>query len=322
MMPKVSILIPVFNRETMLERAVASVLNQSYANIEIVLVDDGSTDNSFAVMSQYKHDDRFVLLSHDSNQGIAVARNTLKNNATGEFVMFLDSDDELAEDSISILLETLFSINPPVDYVAATNFDCGLGRPTETVFLQSGRYDDLACPHGDVCRIIKRDILERHDFLAGTNGLEWEYYSRSLSGHAWYFLNEPCVLVHTEHDERVSGSVGSPASTCSLFGPIVDTRPEYFVERVELWGLQNNIPGLVELFQSQGQFQRANILTTVGEKNGLYQNIPPARSTIYSSQIIAKNNMWLVERVPKFKQLVVRVLRKLKLKPPHYSDED
>lgn len=92
--PKVSVIIPCYNREATLPRTLDSVIDQSYGNIEVIIVDDGSTDASPAVIDDYvsRYPDRFRVI-RTSNGGPYAARNLALDNATGEFIAFLDSDD-------------------------------------------------------------------------------------------------------------------------------------------------------------------------------------------------------------------------------------
>lgn len=96
---KVSVLIPFYNVSSYIERSLISVLNQTYSEVECVLVDDGSSDDSyFKVLSIKENHSRgniINLFRHDKNKGIAEARNTCISKATGDYILFLDSDDEL-----------------------------------------------------------------------------------------------------------------------------------------------------------------------------------------------------------------------------------
>ncbi len=89
-LPLVSVIIPVYNRETLLPEAIESALKQCYKNIEIIVVDDGSTYNTLAVARSFE---ARIKVYTQSNQGCAVARNTAIQNATGELYAFLDPDD-------------------------------------------------------------------------------------------------------------------------------------------------------------------------------------------------------------------------------------
>ena len=89
----VSIIMPVYNREKTIRRAVDSVLKQTYANFELIIVDDGSADDSVKIVEQYS-DSRIKLIRLESNQGANAARNIGIKNASGEYIAFQDSDDE------------------------------------------------------------------------------------------------------------------------------------------------------------------------------------------------------------------------------------
>ena len=92
-MDKITIIVPIYNVEKYLREALDSVVNQTYKNIEVLLIDDGSTDNSSKIAEEYtKKDNRFILI-HQENKGLSGARNTGLENATGKYIMFLDSDD-------------------------------------------------------------------------------------------------------------------------------------------------------------------------------------------------------------------------------------
>ncbi len=93
--PKVSVIIPTYNRANLVGRAIKSVLNQTYRDFELIIVDDCSTDNTDEVIKEFqKIDNRIIYLKHDKNKGGSAARNTGIKVAKGEYVAFLDSDDE------------------------------------------------------------------------------------------------------------------------------------------------------------------------------------------------------------------------------------
>lgn len=98
--PLVSVIVPVFNTEQYLSRCIDSLINQRYENIEIVLVDDGSTDNSGAICEQYSFDKRIKII-HKKNGGLSDARNAGLALANGTFVSFVDSDDYIDLDFFS-----------------------------------------------------------------------------------------------------------------------------------------------------------------------------------------------------------------------------
>ena len=103
----ISVIIPVYNVEKYLRECLDSVLAQTYANFEVILVDDGSTDSSGAICDEYAaRDDRFRVI-HKENGGLSVARNTGMADAKGEFVYFLDSDDLIEPDALESLISSI-----------------------------------------------------------------------------------------------------------------------------------------------------------------------------------------------------------------------
>ena len=103
MLPYFSIIIPMYNRERFIARAINSCLNQDFENYEIIVVDDGSTDKSVDVVKKYT-DPRIKLICHKVNRGVGPARNTGVDEATGEWVICFDSDDELLPGALSLIL--------------------------------------------------------------------------------------------------------------------------------------------------------------------------------------------------------------------------
>lgn len=103
-MPLVSVIIPVYNTEKYLDRCINSVLAQTLSDIEVLLIDDGSTDGSGKICDDYARKDKRIHVIHTSNQGVSHARNRGLEQAKGEYISFIDSDDWID----SNMLETLF----------------------------------------------------------------------------------------------------------------------------------------------------------------------------------------------------------------------
>ncbi|MCM0364789.1 MULTISPECIES: glycosyltransferase family 2 protein [Bacteroides] len=121
----VSIIIPVYNVEKCIGKCLESVFTQSYTNIECVIVNDATPDHSMSIindlLSLYSGDIKFKIIVHEYNKGLSAARNTGVTNATGDYVFFLDSDDELPERSIESFIRCLDKYGN-VDFLIG-NFD-------------------------------------------------------------------------------------------------------------------------------------------------------------------------------------------------------
>lgn len=98
--PKISVIVPVYNVEKYLPRCMNSILNQTLDDIEIIMIDDGSPDNCPELCNEYAKRDSRVKVVHQKNQGLGLARNTGLENATGKYVTFVDSDDYIAYEAM------------------------------------------------------------------------------------------------------------------------------------------------------------------------------------------------------------------------------
>ncbi len=92
---KISIIIPVFNRAKYIERCLDSILNQTYSNFEIILINDGSTDNSLDILKKYKKQDKRIIIIDKKHEGVSIARNAGIKKSSGDYITFVDSDDYL-----------------------------------------------------------------------------------------------------------------------------------------------------------------------------------------------------------------------------------
>lgn len=104
-----SIIIPIFNTEKTLKRCLDSILSQSFSDYEILLVDDGSNDNSGKIADEYAMKDDKIKVFHKTNGGLSDARNYALNKVQGEYITFIDSDDEIAPDTLSTLMQIIMS---------------------------------------------------------------------------------------------------------------------------------------------------------------------------------------------------------------------
>src|SRR5260370_450841 len=99
---QITVVIPVFNRPRQIERALRSCLTQRHVDFEVVVVDDGSTDDTASAVRRHS-DPRLRLVAHAINRGVCAARNTGVSHGRGEWIVFLDSDDELLPDALAVI---------------------------------------------------------------------------------------------------------------------------------------------------------------------------------------------------------------------------
>jgi glycosyltransferase involved in cell wall biosynthesis len=113
---KISIIVPIFNSEKYLEKCLDSIVNQTYKNLEIILVNDGSTDNSLLICERYGKKDKRIVIIDIKNGGTAHARNSGLDIATGDLFYFIDSDDFIELDLFDYLLSLLIKNNADIAF--------------------------------------------------------------------------------------------------------------------------------------------------------------------------------------------------------------
>ena len=173
---KVSIVIPVYKVEKYIERCLRSVFNQTYANIECIIVNDCTPDNSFIIAKEfvesYQGSIDFKFVEHEKNKGLSEARNTGIKMATGYYYFFLDSDDAIPPTSIGKLVETAVNSSLPEIVMGVTKGVDAKGALIEVSKVQQQSFHDntsvfkgyvenqwyiIACN-----KLIRRDIFEEH----------------------------------------------------------------------------------------------------------------------------------------------------------------
>lgn len=113
-MYKVSVIVPIYNVQKYLRRCIDSILNQTYKNLEIILINDGSTDNSGKIIDEYKQIDNRIKVYHQENKGLSDTRNYGTKIATGDFILYLDSDDWADINMINIMIEKIEEYNADI----------------------------------------------------------------------------------------------------------------------------------------------------------------------------------------------------------------
>ncbi len=209
---KVSIIIPVYRVSAYIERCILSVTRQSYQNIECVIVDDASDDDSMEkchrMIASYQGPIQFKILCHKNNQGVSASRNTGIRGATGDYVYFLDSDDEITPDCIEKLARSCLD-NPAVEMAQGNHYVFQNGK----IYLYNKGAKSICIPGNDNIRkyllrrnisvfawnklILRSFILEHQLYFKGRiyEDILWNFYAvRHLT--CSYLLHDITYLYH------------------------------------------------------------------------------------------------------------------------------
>ena len=207
--PKVSVIIPVYNREHLIQRSINSVLNQTYKNIEVIVIDDASIDNTAEKIKELD-DDRIKYFKNDSNQGPSNSRNRGIALSTGELIAFQDSDDEWLpnklEKQVKKILES--SDNTAAVYCRMIFCDYKTGRKkTENFevydFKEYYRDGSSVQTPSMVTVLIKKAVLDELGYFDERIkiGEDTELAMRVSKKYSYAFVDEPLVLVTRNHEQ-------------------------------------------------------------------------------------------------------------------------
>lgn len=160
-MPTVSVVTPTYNRAQFLEDAVQSVLNQTYTDLECIVVDGGSTDETPELLDAIP-DNRLRVITRDRPRGLSNARNVAIEQAVGEYILFLDDDDRLYENAIDCLLKTLRNQPPDCAGVYTARRQIDETGETHTRRITDGRVD--CYPHANIggpsCTLVRAEVFD------------------------------------------------------------------------------------------------------------------------------------------------------------------
>ena len=252
---KVSIIIPAYNTEKYIYSCVQSILNQTYSNIEIILVDDGSKDNTLAVCNEIAMADSRVQVIHQANKGVSMARQTGLDAAQGEFTMFIDSDDKIDKDMISVMLKQMAAQNADVvecrfikefpTGVTEVSTDFGEVKLVEGIkAIELMNYGKIF--QASMCdKIFKRALIKDNFFKEGVTIGEDYRFVFEIFKNSKKVLFIPNIFYHyiqREDSASYTGYTGNGYDIINNYTEVKDEichdYPELETSAVAFWGLQ------------------------------------------------------------------------------------
>lgn len=223
-MPRFSIIVPVYNVEKYLDECVQSVINQSFTDWELILVDDGSKDDSYKMCCEYAKNDSRIKAFSQSNGGASKARNNGIENARGEYLLFLDSDDFYNDCStLKTLNNKLCEANSDVIIFGCTDFNMTTGEAIvsrtgydlaligENDYLKTMHYllSNKLIPGGPTIFAFKRSIVNENNirFKQGVQDEDYDFVlSTFINCKSISAINEPFYSYRKGRGDSVTGS--------------------------------------------------------------------------------------------------------------------
>lgn len=190
-MPEITIIVPVYNVEKYLKRCLDSILHQTFIDFEIILVDDGSLDNSLEICYDYEKKDKRIKVIHKENGGLTSARIAGYNVSKGNFICFLDSDDYIQENMLEKMIKTIKEYNAQISvcsyYIVSENTKKIVQLPIKQKYINKNQFNDymilpiigrfqignyINFPGFIWLRLYDKSVLSRGDFVS-----EREYFT-------------------------------------------------------------------------------------------------------------------------------------------------
>lgn len=239
-----SVVIPTYNRADRLSRAIDSVLDQTFGNFEIIVVDDDSTDDTADVVRRYD-DDQIRFVRHDRNRGGSAARNTGIEAATGDFVAFLDDDDAWRANKLAAQVERYERADSEVGVVYSGIENVDSNRKTNAIKTPN--------VEGDVTKrlllgnfvgtfsvlMVDAETIEATGLLDERfpSWQDWEYYVRLSREAGFASVPEPLVVRDASDHEQISGDFDTKRETTyplavEAFDPIAEEYGRWFKRRM------------------------------------------------------------------------------------------
>lgn len=220
----ISVIVPVYNTESFLPACIESILSQTYQDIELLLIDDGSTDRSGAICDEYAAKDSRVRVFHKENGGVSSARNLGLDQARGEYIHFVDSDDLVLQGSYQYISEVIFECSPDVICFNYVRDACN----NNALIISDGKYYDSIIDFAKQCyirvsmcfKIVKRQFIEAHktrfepipyseDTVFIWNLLRFEGSIFNTSSKLYSYTTNPCSAEQTRTINHVQRTVES-----------------------------------------------------------------------------------------------------------------
>lgn len=220
--PKISVVMCAYNAEEWIERAVDSILNQSFDDFEFLIVDDGSTDGTSSILDEYERQDARVTVIRHENQGVPKSANKAIRRSSGEYIARMDADDESLPDRFEKQVKFL-DAHPDYGMVGASRKIIEAnGIEREEYFPETDeeikRYLPWGNPFNQISVMIRRDVLDEVGLYDEyfTYSSDYELWSRIATQYKAYNLQDVLVIRY-EHDTSMTNALANQLEKLKYF---------------------------------------------------------------------------------------------------------
>ena len=307
MMPLISVIVPMYKVEPYLAKCIHGITTQTYENLEIILVDDGSPDRSGELAEEFAREDDRIRVIHKANGGAATARNAGLDVSTGDYMIFIDADDSMDEDYIMTLYEALerhdasiaicdyqavdekgayFEMNEPIDF----NREMVLTGDEVIHRELQGRWEYVA-PWG---KIFPAELWKNLRFPE-TNAHEDEYvFPRVFDGVARVAMLPQRKYYYLQHSDSLMGG-GYNSTTIGVYITLLTDRIHFYQEkgREDMLALviQSYLAWIVDAFRFHGDVMTAEQAVFLKQEIKKYKRFVMAKPYLYHRKASVK--LWV-----------------------------
>lgn len=247
----ISIIVPVYNVEVYLPRCIESILSQTYSDFELILVDDGSSDNSLSICEKYAGADGRIIVLSKPNGGLSSARNFGLEKANGEFYSFIDSDDWVSEDFLETLLDLIVGYESDiavVNYAKVSDNTDEIGGPEQVSVTEWTRDEAVKCffeqTKTNVAvwnKLYRKNVVENIRFPDGQVYEDYCYQIDVLKNVnkvvcsdsiKYYYFQRPGSIVHSKTAKREADNILTFYSCLQIIRKCFPYEEEYCMQQM------------------------------------------------------------------------------------------
>ena len=236
---KISVIVPIYNVEKYLRKCLNSIISQTYKNIEIILVDDGSTDSSGKIIDEFKINDNRILVIHKQNGGLSDARNEGIKKASGKYIAFIDSDDFINEMMLEMLIKNIEKYNADISICSYENiFDNDVCKKTNnnnlTCYNAQEALEDLLNNDKKITnhawnKLYKKELFDEITYPKGRNFEDIATTYKLLEISKIIVYSDFVGYYYRQHQRSITGNINLKTMKDSVYA--IKERYNYLIDK-------------------------------------------------------------------------------------------